>query len=144
MTAGWGKCPYRHEHTTPPLCSGFTRSARPVRTQGVLGTSGQLHLTPAKRGSAPGSWRPATAQQHLIHHTLQPRALTRQLLLISAQISLSWNWAPFKRCIMLKGACDAKTMPFFQRGRGDSLGDDPFPVRGCGFSLVYVNFSLRG
>lgn len=66
---------------------------------------------------APTSWPPATKELLFIHQTLQHCTLTRQLLLIPAQISLSWNWAPFKKFIMLKRACNAKTMPFISLGK---------------------------
>jgi hypothetical protein len=79
--------------------------------------SDQLHFTSAKSIYASTSWHPATAELLFIHQTLQHNTLTRQLLLIPAQISLSWNWVRFKKFIILKRASNAQTMPFISLGK---------------------------
>lgn len=61
---------------------------------------------------------PCHAELLPIHQTPQQlSALTRRPLLISAQISLSWNWVSFKKFITLKRPRNAKTMPFISLGK---------------------------
>lgn len=99
------------------LCYGFLRSACHTGTQSILRMSDQLHFPSAKSIYASTSWHPATAEILFIHQILLHNTLTRQLLLIPAQISLSWNWVRFKKFIILKRASDAKTMPFISLGK---------------------------
>lgn len=102
-------------------CSQDVRSAALCLSQGI---------------SASPSWHPATTELLFIHQTLQHSTLTRQLLPISAHISLSWNWVHFKKFIMLKRACNAKNNAIYQRRQGDCQKMMNFPY----VAVVYHQF----
>lgn len=111
-----------------------------VGVSGHRASSGcrQPLLPSATDAPAPTSWRPATAG---LHHSSNPaaRSLTGQRLLISAQISSSWNWVPFRKVHHVEKGLRCKNNAIYQWRQGDAWKMIDFPdVAGVYHRLIFT------